>query len=436
MTLKPRSLFGRTAITIAFSLLFFMLISLGATVYFVAIPMAQRSADDFSALVIASAESFQGASQDEREQMQDHLLQDHGLIATTQTPALSEKTFDLPYYFFFRAALARRTGEEIAIIEAPSGPVLWVDIPVNDSTVRMGFDRGRVGTNPPLVLILVIAGGVVMTILTSFFVVHRIVNPLARLSAAVQKVGRGQRPPMLAEEGPEELAALARAFNQMSSDLQDLLENRTVVVAGISHDLRTPLTRLGLAVEMLNQDSDPELVAGIRRDLASMDRMIGEFLQFSRGLGDTQLESLELGKVVEALVNDLRREGRNIRLNGCAAPCPYLADPVALERVLTNLMENAAYYGGDAPIEVDMQCDDHAISIRISDRGPGIPPDQLEAVFRPFHRLEPARGHKTGGSGLGLAIARQLADKHGWNIKLSPRDGGGTVAELVLPMAK
>jgi two-component system osmolarity sensor histidine kinase EnvZ len=435
LTPRPRSLFGRTAITIALSLLFFVIISLGATVYFVAIPMAQRSADDFSALIIASAESFQSAPDDEREEMQDHLLQDHGLIATTQTPALSEKTFDLPYYLFFRAALARRTGEEISIIEAASGPVLWVDIPVEESIVRMGFDRGRVGTNPPLVVILVIVGGVVLTMLTSFLVVHRVTTPLTRLSEAVREVGRGQRPPKLAEDGPEELATLARAFNQMSSDLQDLLENRTVIVAGISHDLRTPLTRLGLAVEMLNQDSDPQLVAEIRRDLASMERMIGQFLQFSRGLGDTQLETIALGQVLEAQVNNLRRQGRDVQLNSCA-PCPYLADPDALERVLANLMENAAYYGDGEPIEVDMRCDDQSILIRISDRGPGIPPDQLEAVFRPFHRLESARSHKTGGSGLGLAIARQLADKHGWKIKLGPRGGGGTVAELELPIAQ
>lgn len=433
MKLRPRSLFGRTAVTIALTLLTFVVISLGAMVYFIAIPMAQRSADDFSALIISSAQSFQMSPEDEREKLQHHLLVDHGLIATTQTPALSEKKFDLPYYLFFRAALARRTGQEIAIIESTSGPVLWVDIPVNEMIVRMGFDRGRVGTNPPIVLILVIIGGVLLTVLTSFLVVHRVVTPLTRLSAAVREVGRGQKPPMLAEDGPEELATLARAFNQMSSDLQGLLENRTVIVAGLSHDLRTPLTRLGLAVEMLSQDSDPELVAGIRRDLAAMETMIGQFLQFSRGLGDDQPEAMDLRQFLEAQAADLRREGREVGLNG-SGQCRYRADPLALKRVVANLMENAAHYGDGEPIEVDLRCDEQAVSISISDRGPGIPADQLEAVFRPFHRLEAARGQKTGGSGLGLAIARQLADKHGWTIELHSREGGGTVAELKLPV--
>jgi len=433
LKLKLRSLFARTAITIALTLLFFVVVSVGATVYFIAIPMAQRSADDFSALLISSAQSFQMTPEDGREEFQHHLLVDHGLIATMQTPALLEKTFDLPYYLFFSSALARRAGQEIPIIESASGPVLWVDIPVDDMTVRMGFDRGRVGANPAIVLIMVLVGGVLLTLLTSFLMVHHVVAPLTRLSAAVQEVGRGQRPPMLAEDGPEELATLARAFNRMSSDLQGLLDNRTVIVAGISHDLRTPLTRLGLAVEMLSPDSDPELIAGIRRDLTAMETMIGQFLQFSRGLGDDQPETLDLRQVLEAQAADLRREEREVQLNGSGL-CPYIADPVALTRVLANLMANAAHYGNGAPIEVDLQCDKEAVSIRISDRGPGIPADQVEAVFRPFHRLEAARGQKTGGSGLGLAIARQLADKHGWIIKLLSREGGGTVAELKLPV--
>ena len=273
-----------------------------------------------------------------------------------------------------------------------------------------------------------------LTILTSFLVVHRVVTPLARLSEAVRHVGRGQRPPKLDEDGPEELATLARVFNQMSSDLQGLLENRTVIVAGISHDLRTPLTRLGLAVEMLGEDSDPELVAGIRRDLAAMEKMIGQFLLFSRGLGDNQPEEMDLRQVLEAQAADLRRAGREVQFNVDEA-CVHRADRVALERILANLMENAAYYGDGAPVEVDLHCGDRAISIQIADRGPGIPADQLEAVFQPFHRLESSRSDKTGGSGLGLAIARQLADKHGWNIRLHPRDGGGTVAKLELPLA-
>ena len=221
----------------------------------------------------------------------------------------------------------------------------------------------------------------------------------------------------------------------MSSELQELSENRTVIVAGISHDLRTPLTRLGLAVELLSQDSDPKLIAGIRRDLEATDSLLGQFLQFSKGLGDERQEELDLFEVLSSHAADLRREGSEVQLHG-SGPCPYTADPAALERVLANLMENAAHYGGDAPVEVRLKKDTQAASITIADRGPGIPMDQIEAVFQPFHRLESARSNRTGGSGLGLAIARQLAIKHGWTIELLAREGGGTVAKLILPITQ
>jgi len=214
--------------------------------------------------------------------------------------------------------------------------------------------------------------------------------------------------------------------------MQDLAENRTVIIAGISHDLRTPLTRLQLAVEMLSEDSDPELVAGIRHDLAAMNGLISQFLAFSKGIDDEHPANLDLWELIEGQAADLRRDGAKVTLSGCASPCTYIAHPLALQRLLANLLENAAHYGGGAPVDVELHCEEHVITVRICDRGPGIPTDQTEAVFRPFHRLEGARSERTGGSGLGLAIARQLAIKHGWTIELLPREGGGTIAKVEL----
>jgi len=431
----PQSLLGRSAFTIALTLLVFMLISLGTAVYFIAIPMAKRSADDFAAVIVSAAHSIESLPEELHPQLQQQLLQDHGLIVTTQTRVLPQKKFDVPYYIFFQNSLAERVGEELSIVESTKGPLVWVDIPANEMIVRIGFDRRRLGTNPPIVLLMVIGGGALLTLLVSFLEVRRVTEPLAKLSAAAQDVGRGQKPPALSEDGPKEIAALARAFNRMASDVQELSENRTVMVAGISHDLRTPLTRLELAVEMLSEDSDANLVAGIRRDLAAMNKLIGQFLQFSKGLDDAIPVQLDLRQIIEAQAEDLRRSGTAIELSGCDSPCSYLADPVALQRLLANLLENAASHGGGSRVEVDLRCDEHVIVVDVCDRGPGVPADQAEAVFRPFHRLETARGKKTGGSGLGLAIARQLTIKHGWTIDLLPRPGGGTIARLGLPIS-
>lgn len=411
-----------------------MVMSLGAAVYFIAIPMAKRSADDFSAVIISAAHSIESLPQGMHEELKKQLLHDHGLIVTTQTRALPAKKFDVPYYLFFQESLARRAGQKLSIVESTTGPLIWVDVPAHEMIVRIGFDRKRLGTNPPIVLLVAIGGGALLTLLVSFFEVRRVTKPLARMSAAVQEVGRGNRPPALPENGPKELAVLARAFNRMSSDLQELAENRTVIVAGISHDLRTPLTRLGIAVEMLDESSEPQLIAGIRRDLAAMNTLIGQFLDFSKGLTDEHPVQLDLWRAIEEQAAELRRDGVDVRLSGCGAPCPYVADPVALRRLLANLVENAAHYGGDAPIDIDLQRNEHTVSVEIGDRGPGIPANQVEAVFQPFYRLESARDSITGGSGLGLAIARQLAKKHGWTIELLPRDGGGTVAKIGLPI--
>lgn len=434
--LLPRSLFGRTAVTIAATLLAFLVIALGTTVYFIEIPMAKRSADDFASIIVSAANTMKTLPEDMQAPYRDQLLRDHGLIVADQQPALDEKTFGLPYYIFFREALSRRLGRDVTIVESTTGPVIWVDVPVGDGRlVRMGFDRDRIGTSPYTVLVLAGIAGALLTWLVAVLEVRRVRRPLQQLSIAVDQVGRGQNPHQLREDGPEEIATLARAFNKMAADLQELSENRTVIVAGISHDLRTPLTRLGIAIEMLEGSSDPELVTGIRRDVDVMNDLISQFLDFSRGLDDTRPAEVDLRDLMADKAADLGRKNVEVRVSGCEGPCLYYTDCFALERLLDNLLENAARHGRGESIEIDLRCDERAVVISIKDRGPGIPPDQLEAVFRPFVRLDKARGGKSGGSGLGLAIARQLAIRHGWTIKLLPREGGGTVARVGLPIA-
>lgn len=408
-----------------------MVITLSAAVYFVALPIGKRSADDLAALMILAAHTWYETTTEEHIHLREQLLQDHGLVVAAQRPALPVLKIDYPYFLLLRAALARRIGGPIDILRNPGGHRVWVDIPVEDGIVRVGIQRDRIDASPPIVLLLVLSGGALLALFTSLAVVRRVVGPLERLSAAVREVGHGGKPKPLSEDGPEELASLARTFNRMSTEVHDLLENRTVLVAGISHDLRTPLTRLGLAIEMLSDSEDPKLVAGIRRDLAAMENLIKQFMELAQGLADEREEELDLWHILCAQVEDLQRAGHDVNLEP-GSSCLFLGDPVALVRILANLLDNAAHYGDGKPIDAELQCDSDQICIRISDRGPGIPEAQLETVFRPFHRLDTAREERTGGSGLGLAIARQLANKNGWTIELKPRLGGGTVGILQL----
>jgi len=433
MRLRPSSLFGRTAVTIAVTLLLFTALSMGAVVYFVMIPMAKRSADDFAAELVSAAHALQDLPEERHEALKQQLLEDHGLIVTEHVPAPDQQPVSTPYLMFFRDSLNRLAGEDLVIIANEPGPLIWVDVPAHGKMHRLGFNRERLGTNPPLALAAIVGGGAALTLLVSVLEVRRVVRPLDRLSRAVREVGRGQKPAPVDETGPEEIADLARTINRLSADINEMAENRTVMIAGISHDLRTPLTRLSIAVEMLDERSRPELIAGIRRDLDTMNDMITQFLEFMRGAEEGGLVQVDLWKIIESLAGDLERAGTELRLRRNDPPCVFFADPVSLQRVLANLLKNAAQYGRGQPIDVSLHCSDSEVAIEVSDRGPGIPPEQVEFAFRPFHRLQPAREQITGGSGLGLAIVKVIAEKHGWTIDLLPREGGGTVARLGLP---
>lgn len=436
MRLRPTSLFGRTALTIAATLLSFTVMSMGAVVYFVMIPMAKRSADDFAAEFVSAAHALQDLPEDQHEQLKEQLLVDHGLIVTERVPGEARESVDTPYLMLFRESLNRLAGEELVIIGDEPGPLIWVDVPAHGKMHRLGFDRQRLGTNPPLALAAIVGGGAALTILVSLLEVRRVVNPLDRLSRAVRDVGLGQKPEPVEETGPEEIAELARTINRLSTDIGKMAENRTVMIAGISHDLRTPLTRLGIAVEMLNEQSRPELIAGIRRDLDAMNDLISQFLEFTRGVDDgCVLVQVDLWKMLEALAGDLEREGAVLRLHRSDPPCVFFVNPIALQRVLANLLKNAAQYGKGKPIDVALHCSAAEVAVEVCDRGPGIPADEVESAFRPFHRLQPARELKTGGSGLGLAIVKVIALKYNWTIELLPREGGGTIARLGLPTA-
>ena len=433
MTLWPRSLIGRTAITIAVTLFVFMVIVVSAAIYFVYNPIAKRHADDFAAVIVSAAHSLQSLPEEMHTELKQQLLQDHGLIVAEKTAAVPQTSSDLLYSPFFHEALDRRAGTELNIIESTDSPIIWVDVPAHGKLFRLGFDTKRLGVNPPIALILAVGGGALLTLIASLLVVRGIARPLGQLSSAAKLLGRGGNPSAVPEDGPEEIASLAHAFNRMSSDLKQLSENRTVMIAGISHDLRTPLTRLGLAVEMLDQNPNPDLIDRIRRNLDTMNKLIGQFLQFSHGVDGCTPVPLDLWQVIESLAADVKIEGSELRLHRKDPPCVYFGDPVALERVLANLLKNAVQYGGDEPVDISLNCSEQEVAVKICDRGPGIPAGEIEAVFRPFHRLEAARGKRAGGSGLGLAISHQIAVKHDWKIELLAREGGGTVAKLGLP---
>ena len=268
---------------------------------------------------------------------------------------------------------------------------------------------------------------VLFLVVVLYIAARNITRPLSDLARAADSVGRHASAAQLQERGARELRDAARAFNTMQDRLRRYLDSRTRVLAAMSHDLKTPLTRLRLQVEALD---NPPMQERIGRELDEMESMVHEALSLFRGMDDGEPAS---AVDVDALLAQIRGEftdmGSEVTLTGHAL-APFVGKPQALKRCLTNLVANAIKFGGRADLVVE---DGAQLIVRVRDRGPGIPQDQLERVFEPFYRLEHSRNRDSGGTGLGLSIARDLAQAHGGTLTLANLPAGGLEAVLRLP---
>jgi signal transduction histidine kinase len=263
------------------------------------------------------------------------------------------------------------------------------------------------------------------------FMVRRITRPMAQLAAAAESVGRGETVAPLAEQGPLDVRQTTRAFNQMHERLQRFVQDRTRMLAAISHDLRTPITSLRLRAEFVE---DEETRAKILETLDEMQRMTEATLAFAREeAAREETRTVDLGALLESLCEDLAEMGMDVAFAG-ADKTPYPCRPLSLKRAVRNLVENAVAYGERARVALERTGD--AFEIVIDDDGPGIPEADFERVFPPFVRLEESRSRETGGIGLGMAIARSIARGHGGDITLANRAGGGLRAIIHLPRAE
>ncbi|WP_029010702.1 ATP-binding protein [Azospirillum halopraeferens] len=272
-------------------------------------------------------------------------------------------------------------------------------------------------------------GIVAMIVALSLFAARRLTAPLARFADAAERLGVDPEAPPLREAGPRELRAATRAFNRMQERLRRFVDDRTQMLAAISHDLRTPLTRLRLRAEMVE---DPETQRRMLADLDEMQAMITATLAFARD--DARREPrgpLDLADLLQSLVEDRTDAGHAAAYEG-----PHHATargrPVALRRALANLMDNAIAYGGG--VRVRLLPEDGQARVILDDDGPGIPEAEFEKVFAPFYRLERSRSRDTGGVGLGLSTARTIVRGHGGDITLANRPEGGLRVTVVLPL--
>jgi two-component system, OmpR family, osmolarity sensor histidine kinase EnvZ len=445
----PNTLFARTASTLTFSLLLLAVIFITSSVYFVMAPVVKRSADDLAALLVLAAETWHELPLNSRADFAAELKKTHDIVLL-QGEALIEKENNIPariYLNLLRESLETRVKQNIYIDlkheKSPSARV-WINMPVADEFIRFGITVERVGARPSVALVAIGMSILLFVIGTTLILARSLSRPLETLSKATSMVGKDEQITIPENQGTEEFRTLARNFNQMSQEVKNLLENRTTLLAGISHDLRTPLTRLRLALEINAESIDTDFKTQLENNIEEMEQLLSQSLQLARGISkEENLKPVDLVIILTTLASQLEAQYQQQRpseknwINFQTDPDVvnkkiYLLPEQSLLRILRNLLENALRYGNGQPVTIQLGQYHGDPLITILDRGPGIPQQELDNVFQPFYRLEQSRNLQTGGSGLGLAIVQQLTLAFGWDVSMHPRAGGGNEARLWL----
>jgi two-component system osmolarity sensor histidine kinase EnvZ len=302
----------------------------------------------------------------------------------------------------------------------------WVSFSIDEDDYWVMLPRERF---EPEFRLQWLGGGLVLLALAmvgAWGIASALSRPLGAIAAAAGEVGRGQAPAPLDESGPLEMRTVSRAFNRMAGDLEAMERERAMVLAGISHDLRTPLSRLRLALEM--SGADKSSAEGMGTDMEEIDKVIAQFLAFAKG-EDEPLVQGDLAALLAETAESYRRREQPVSLTG-ARVSPLRFAPVAIGRAVSNLVDNALRYA-TGPVEITARDEGRRAVIEVLDRGPGVPSSEAERLKRPFTRLDESRSGP-GGAGLGLAIVDRIARAHGGSLTLGARAGGGLAARLEL----
>jgi two-component system, OmpR family, osmolarity sensor histidine kinase EnvZ len=333
------------------------------------------------------------------------------------------------YHQGFSEQAERYLGKNTQVrVETSDGIYLWINEPDNPSFwIRMPI--GDYEGNNPIELLIFSGMLLFLSLSGAWILVIQLHRPLKRLAFAAREIGRGDYPGRLKETGPLEMVAVTAAFNQMAADMHQLEEDRTLLLAGISHDLRTPITRIRLASEFLS-DQDAELKSGIIADTQDMDDIIDQFIGYVRFGSEEHKEKGDLKELIQQVAEAASKQHAGIETQLESIPLIEFK-PMAMKRLVSNLIENAFRYG-EAPVVVRTQLSNDKILVSVRDHGKGILDLDKKRLFQPFARGDKARGGK--GSGLGLAIVARIVEMHDGEIRLENHPDGGLEAIFSLPL--
>jgi len=431
----PRNLAGRTALLLLVSLTVFHLGSLWMHQHGLRDAITELGDAGVADRLLSAARTIAALPVDERDRAA-HDLSDPGLMLgwnpRPSVAASDAKADSAELQAHLVQGEPRFAGGRLAPwLDLGAGTRGSLPLPdgtwLNFSLAPQAPPSGLLGGADAVASTSVMAVGIVGA---SLLLVRWLTGPLRRLAQAADGIGRG-RVIAVPQDGPEEVQRVARALDAMQARITRLVDDRTQALAAVSHDLRTPITRLRLRAGFLD---DRESQARMEADLDEMEGMISATLAYLQGEVDKEPPQLtDIGTLLSTLCDAAADAGQQVMLSG-PAHFDVLCRHVALRRAVSNLIGNAVSYGGDASVRLDIGSD--AVRIAVEDSGPGIPDDELERVFEPFHRREASRNRSTGGVGLGLTIARRAVEEQGGTLTLANKLGGGLRALIRLPIAR
>jgi two-component system osmolarity sensor histidine kinase EnvZ len=429
MRLAPRTLLGRTAFVMAVVLIITQLVAVSLFRAYNRGPLLQEMAGLITGQLRVIGAALENLPPDERLDFLDNLEENQGIRVVPDTEGkLPSNVPQGQQLQDFAEYLKAELGDKTEFfVQQSGGKALWVRLKVGNDQYWVSIPRKQIERAPPWLWFGWMGFSALLVLCGAFLFVRRINRPLRDLALAARQVGEGKSPPPLAESGPQEIRDTSRAFNQMTEDIKQHNDERALLLAGVSHDLRTPLSRLRVSLDLADAQIDSDLRSGMVQDIEEIDGIIKQFLDFARAAQEEATERVELNLLVESAVKRHTSLGAEIKAETEQLPSLQLR-PLALQRLLDNLITNALKYAGGA-ITVRTARNGQHVTLSVLDRGPGIPADQVERLKQPFTRMEKARSG-AGHAGLGLAIVDRVAGLHGALFDLLPRDGGGLEARI------
>ena len=445
MSLIPKSLLARTAVVIALALLASQLASVLLFRYYSQTPRMQLIAVQYIGHLKTIRAALEVIPPAQHREFLAKLREERGIrvIPPQRITEAVELAPDSPGIGAARERLREQFGPEANIYVyqrpprpqlAPDGkqvvppPALITKLPVGTSYYWVVFPRSRV-IEQDLSLAWIGWGvlGAILSLFGAVFLMWRVNRPLEALANAARALGQGKNPPPVTEMGPGEVRAVATAFNQMRTNLTQLDQERATFLAGVSHDLRTPLSRLRLGIEML--PADPATRGDLEKDIHDINLVIDQFLDFARDESSEPAQRMNLTQLALGAVERAARMQILAKTDLVECP-PQMLRPVAMQRAMDNLVNNAARHGGgEILIQTHRDAASGCCALSVFDHGPGIPVHEVERLKKAFTRMDGARSGESG-AGLGLAIVERIARMHGAKFDLLPRAGGGTEARL------